>query len=675
MDQKTPQSGLSQFLSELKRRHVGRVAIAYAAVVFVLLQAAEIILPAFWSSRQSEAGLRIIVVAFVLLLPVVLALAWVYEITPQGVRSMAALDAEHGRSDAGGRLMPRVAFLVVTILAAMGAGLWWFRTDQATVTELEGRRRQQPTPTFMAASTTDPSGPIRSLAVLPLENFSPDSEGSQDYFVAGMQEALISQLSQITAFRVISRTTVLQYDATGKSIPQIGQDLGVDAVVEGSVLRADGRVRITVQLVHAPSDTHIWARDYERDFGDVIALQREVAQAIANEIQTRLEERQAAGEDQAAADHVAAAQPEAPPTTAGKEATLTAAPPAPAAPEVQDAFLRGRFALTQGSPEAVEEAQRRFGEALSLDSTFTPALVGLAGTWLVEGVAGDSVSLPRLIEARRLAQRALEQDPTSTEAEEVMTSVSQALADYGQRVAEQAAAQTSRIRVQTLAGDSVMIVTPDDSMRISRTRFAPVATEFGGLLQTALARRDSAQDGAESSLRGLRRLEAAGHFHDARRRAEEAVARFPENEELMDELERIQALTGQLDAALATRRMRQARFGPGAGPDADDLADAVDADGAAGYWSWRLRDLRARADAGETVSPVWEGEALASLGRNDEALAALERARAARDPHLFTLRANPVWDSLRSDPRFQSFLGSLRPDRSTSGRQGPRGGL
>ena len=126
--------------------------------------------------------------------------------------------------------------------------------------------------------------PIRSLVVLPLDDFSLDPAGTPDPFVAGMHDALVSQLSQLGTVGVISRATAEAYDREGKSLSRIAGDLGVDAVVEGSVLNADGQVRITVQLVSAASDRYVWARDYERALADVITLQREVASAAALEI-------------------------------------------------------------------------------------------------------------------------------------------------------------------------------------------------------------------------------------------------------------------------------------------------------------------------------------------------------------------------------------------------------
>src|SRR5690349_15046309 len=130
------------------------------------------------------------------------------------------------------------------------------------------------------------SAPIRSIAVLPLQNLSGDP--AQEYFADGMTESLISNLAQIHALKVISRTSVMRYKNTTKSLPEIARELNVDAVIEGAVQRSGGRVRITAQLIQAPTDTHLWARNYERDQTDVLRLESEVAQAVADEIRIQL---------------------------------------------------------------------------------------------------------------------------------------------------------------------------------------------------------------------------------------------------------------------------------------------------------------------------------------------------------------------------------------------------
>ncbi len=170
-----------------------------------------------------------------------------------------------------------------------------------------------------------PSG-INSIAVLPLENLSHDPE--QEYFTDGMTEALITELGQISALRVISRTSAMHYKGTRKTLPEIARELHVDAVVEGSVERYGQRVRITAQLIEAPTDRHLWAKSYERDLGDVFALQDAVAQAITNEIKIKL--------------------------TTQEQRRLASA--RRVNPQAHEAYLRGRFFWNKRSPEGLNRA-------------------------------------------------------------------------------------------------------------------------------------------------------------------------------------------------------------------------------------------------------------------------------------------------------------------------------
>ncbi len=153
---------------------------------------------------------------------------------------------------------------------------------------------------------------IKAIAVLPLANLSRDPE--QEYFVDGMTEALITDLAQIGALRVISRTSAMRYKGSDKPLLEIARELNVDGFVEGSVLRAGDRVRITAQLIHAATDQHIWAKSYERDVSDVLALQSEVARAIAEEVQAKLtpQERGAAGACDAGESRGSRSLPEGP---------------------------------------------------------------------------------------------------------------------------------------------------------------------------------------------------------------------------------------------------------------------------------------------------------------------------------------------------------------------------
>jgi TolB-like protein/DNA-binding winged helix-turn-helix (wHTH) protein len=199
-------------------------------------------------------------------------------------------------------------------------------------------------------------GTIRSLAVLPLENLSGDPQ--QEYFADGMTEALITDLGQIAALRVISRTSVMRYKGTKKSLPEIARELGVDAVAEGSVVREGSRVRITTQLIEAKTERHLWAHTYDRDLTSVLALEGEVAQAIADEIRIKV--------------------------TPQEQARLARARPVD--PEAEDLFLKGVYFWNKGdalSNESVAQnngirAVDYFREACNRDPSYAPAHAALA---------------------------------------------------------------------------------------------------------------------------------------------------------------------------------------------------------------------------------------------------------------------------------------------------------
>jgi TolB-like protein/DNA-binding winged helix-turn-helix (wHTH) protein len=207
-------------------------------------------------------------------------------------------------------------------------------------------------PTLSHRASATPS--VRSIAVLPLANFSGDP--AQEYFVDGMTDELITDLAKIGALRVISRTSVMRYKGTKKGLPEIARELNVDGIVEGSVTRSGQRVRITAQLLYGPTDKHLWAEAYERDLGDVLSLQSDVAQAIAQQVRAQL--------------------------TPQQQARFGVA--RPVNPEAYDAYLKGRYYLSNQFTMAqpLNMAKTYFEEAVRKDSGFAPAFSGLADAYL-----------------------------------------------------------------------------------------------------------------------------------------------------------------------------------------------------------------------------------------------------------------------------------------------------
>jgi serine/threonine protein kinase/lipoprotein NlpI len=229
---------------------------------------------------------------------------------------------------------------------------------------------------------------IKAIAVLPLANLSHNPE--QEYFVDGMTEALITDLAQIGALRVISRTSAMRYKGSDKPLLEIAHELNVDGFVEGSVMRAGDRVRITAQLIHAATDQHIWAKSYDRDLSDVLALQSEVARAIADEVQAKL--------------------------TPQERARLARS--RPVNPAAHEAYLKGRYYWARATEEAVKTSIEYFGEAVAKDPGYALAYAGLSDAYnqlcnpILEIVPQGEI-IPR---AKAAATKALELDDTVAEA-------------------------------------------------------------------------------------------------------------------------------------------------------------------------------------------------------------------------------------------------------------------
>jgi TolB-like protein/Tfp pilus assembly protein PilF len=235
-----------------------------------------------------------------------------------------------------------------------------------------------------------PVGPprIESLAVLPLENLMGDPQ--QEYFVDGMTEELIADLSQVSALRVISRTSVMQYKGSKKLLPQIARELKVDGVIEGSVLRSGDHVRVTAQLIQAATDTHLWARSYERDLRDVLALQDEVARAIADEIRVKL--------------------------TPQEQTRLGRA--RPVNPETYEAYLKGMFYLYKKTPEGFAKGLALLQQATEKDPADPLPYAGLALAYpiIYHGPGGTIPPREGFPRARAAALKALELDESSAQA-------------------------------------------------------------------------------------------------------------------------------------------------------------------------------------------------------------------------------------------------------------------
>lgn len=228
---------------------------------------------------------------------------------------------------------------------------------------------------------------IRSIAVLPLVNLSGDSE--QEYFTDGMTDELITSIAKATPLQVISRTSVMRYKSTPKSLSDIARELGVEGIVEGTVLRSGSRVRVTVQLIDARSDKHLWAEAYERDLQDIFALQSDIADAVSRQVAT---------------------------TLAAQVSSNVKRRPIP--PEAYEAYLKGRYYLNKRRPDDLKKSQEYFQEAIEKDPTYAAAYAGLADSYQVLGSWEGGILAPKEAFPKAVAayEKALGIDSTLSDA-------------------------------------------------------------------------------------------------------------------------------------------------------------------------------------------------------------------------------------------------------------------
>ncbi len=630
-------SKLQRFIAEMRRRHVVRFTVWYWAATFAVLQLAEIVFDAF---GVGEVWLRILVIGVVLAFPPLVVLTWIFDVTSEGIKRTEDLPPDRRI----GSLLPRLTLLGVTFVLVGGLALWLAGAMGSRELAETGKSTVEATASGVRADHA-----IRSLAVLPLDNFSADT--AQNYFTDGMHEALISELSQVPGIRVVSRTSVMQYAGTTKPIPTIAKELGVDAILEGSVQKAGDEVRISVQLVNAANDSNVWSGRYDRKLEDILSLQSDVAHQIVRAIQGEINP-----EDAAVLRHASRRR---------------------VAPSAQEDYLRGKYAYERGTPQGYRTALERFREAVRADSSFAPAYAGLAGSRFLLGMQGPVPDTTALREAQAEAERAVALDSESVEAREVLSFIRkgmQAMAagdDTGPPPPIPGPKGTRMKRVIHMPGigDSVIVdVQPFD------TAWVGALTQLGQGIADRIRR--SAPGNRHSAtaiqLGTAWQLMSTGQFEPAVTLLQHVVASSPDNPIAWETLVRAEVSTGHTDGVVSAVASWSKSGAPGApkAASAADLGSAMARDGMRGYWSWELKRLQEREGSGHDVPRVYLAAAHAGLGENDKALALLSQAFARGERGLLSLQFDPVWDGLRNDPRFLELAREARELRYAPAMRG-----
>jgi TolB-like protein/DNA-binding winged helix-turn-helix (wHTH) protein/Tfp pilus assembly protein PilF len=452
---------------------------------------------------------------------------------------------------------------------------------------------------------------IRSLAVLPLENLSGDP--SQDYFAEGMTDELITRLAQISALRVISRTSVMSYKSVRKSLAEIARELNVDAVVEGSVLLSGERVRITAQLIQVPTDTHMWAQSYDEGLQDTLALQSKVARDIAEQIRVTLNR-----QEQAALVRSKTVNPEA-----------------------YEAYLKGRYFWNKRTGDGLKKAIAFFSRAIEADATYAEAYSGLADSYALAGDWEYGVLSPRdaLPRARAAAAKALALDDSLGEAH---TSLAFALDLYGWDW--KAAEEEYRLAIKLNPGYATahhwyawhLMVMGQNSEGILELRKAESLDPLSLIISADIADALCIAHLYDESVQESRKtLEMDPGFAVAHYELGQAFAQKHMHDEAIAEFQRAIELSGHSGAFDSNLAYVYALSGRK--EEAKKIVESLEA----------RQDQNPSADA--NVALIYVG-----LGDQDRAMIWLNKAYESRFNPSILLR--PAFDPLRSDARFQGLL-------------------
>jgi TolB-like protein/Tfp pilus assembly protein PilF len=449
---------------------------------------------------------------------------------------------------------------------------------------------------------------VHSIAVLPLANMSKDA--NQDYLVDGVTEQLITSLAQLPDLRVISRTSAMQFKGTSKTLPQMARELGVDTIVSGSVTRSADRVRVTAQLVDARTDQHLWAASYERDLGEVLDLQSEIARAIAEEIRVQL--------------------------TPAQQGVLARAHAV--VPRAQEAYLRGRYHLNQGTETELRKALDDFTEAIAIDGSDARSFAATAWTYvsLTDFYERPSSAMPR---ARAAAEQALRLDARLADGHAALGAV-RFLYDWDWRAAEEEFKQA-----------------------IELAQASVDAHLWYGVFLGQMGRSSEAIAEVERAERldplSISVHVNAGWVYYLARQTDRAVAQWRKALDLDPHL-------GAIHTAIWLGYLQQGRVSEPlpnleqtvSGGSPLDLATVAAIKAMRGEREEAERVLSKLETLSNSryVCPYELATARAALGQRDQAFQWLRRAVDDRSVCIPDLKTDPRLDSLRNDPRFQALL-------------------
>jgi len=588
-----------QFFAEVKRRNVYKVAAAYGVVAWLLTEIATQVLPFF---EIPNWGVRLIVLAIVIGFPIALVIAWAFELTPEGLKRTEIADAEFplGRS-------PKRAWIFIVIIAgAISVGLF-FLGRYTTSRTLSTEQGQPP--------ASAESLPQKSIAVLPFDNLSRDPDNA--YFAEGIQDEILTRLAKVADLKVISRTSTQKYKSAPDNLRDIAKQLGVLNILEGSVQRAADQVRVTVQLINATTDAHLWAETYDRKLTDIFAVESDVAKTIADTLHAKL--------------------------TGSEKSAIAKRPTADT--EAYELYLKGRFFWNKRTGPDLRKAIAYFNQAIAKDPNYALAYAGLADAYVLLPPYGAASALESFPQAEAAAKKALELDDALAEAH---TSLAQVLVSYdfdfegSTREFERAIAlNPNYATAHHWYGSGPPLSLGEFDRAIAELKRAQQLDPLSLIINADLGSGFVTARRYDDAIAQLRKtIEMDPHFYYAHWNLGEALELKGQLREAFAEYKKAAELN---DDPLVLSLVAQAEAKLGQRDDARKILK-------------QLEQLATRRYVGNYAFALVH----IALGEKEKAIEDLEHAYRDRvGPDIALLKVDPMLDPLRGDPRFEALVAKI----------------
>lgn len=588
------------FIAELKRRNVFRVAIAYLALGWLLTEVAGTLFPGF---GIPEWAFRFVVVILALGFIPVLIFSWAYEITSEGLKREREIVRDESILHVTAKRLDTLTIgLIIVALSFIVIDRLWLRARLTEQVELPATVVSTPEQEAELASAAL-EYPFNSIAVLPFVNMSSDAE--QEYFSDGISEELLNLLAKIPELRVIARTSSFAFKGKDATIADVAKELNAGHILEGSVRKSGNRIRITAQLIRSVDSSHLWSETYDRNLGDIFAIQDEIAAAVVSELKIAL---------------LGEATPQV--------ETID--------PDAYALFLQGRHVLNRYTKEAYAQAESLLNESLAIEPGFAPAWRELGRIYRAQEDFGRPVD-----EARKLAeaafQKALELDPDYASVYASMSLLARAEGDYAKADQYlQKARKLNRNSVFPFGATASLLRTFgrfDQSIEFARKAISVDPISWSGYSNLGYSQY------------------YAGRLDEASASFRKSISLNPDQFRAYFYFGRVLLAQGKLKEALVEMRKVSDDGFQQAG-----LAMAYHA----------LGDRQASDDALANLIENWSeigrfqiAEVYAFRGENSLALEWLQKANDSRDGGLAVLLGNPVFTKLTADARYASFIEKL----------------